>query len=122
MYCLPQEIEVWYIIPALRKELAKELVKKGLSMQAAGEILGISKAAVSQYLSNKRANKIKLDSKIQKEIQKSAGLIIQDKSQAVQEIQRLMKIVKTGKQYCQICKKLNIGITKFCKCGCNTCN
>jgi len=28
MYLLPQEIEVWYIIPTVRKELAKQLTKK----------------------------------------------------------------------------------------------
>ena len=60
MYLLPQEIEVWYIIPAIRKELAKLLTQKyELSYDKAGVILGVSKAAISQYLSNKRANKIK---------------------------------------------------------------
>ena len=40
MYLLPQEIEVWYIIPALRKELAKQLTKKHeMSYEKAGNIL-----------------------------------------------------------------------------------
>jgi len=54
MYSLPQEIEVWYIIPAIRKELARLLTKENnLSYEKVGGYLGISKAAVSQYLSNK---------------------------------------------------------------------
>ena len=27
MYLLPQEIEVWYVIPAIRKELSKQLTQ-----------------------------------------------------------------------------------------------
>ncbi|MEK6820210.1 MAG: transcriptional regulator, partial [Nanoarchaeota archaeon] len=61
MYSLPQEIEVWYLIPAIRKELARILTKKyKLTFEKTGGILGISKAAVSQYLNKKRADKINL--------------------------------------------------------------
>ena len=61
MYSLPQEIEVWYIIPAIRKELARLLTGSyGMTFEKAGELLGVSKAAVSQYLSNKRASKFKV--------------------------------------------------------------
>jgi len=122
MYSLPQEIEVWYIIPALRKKLARGLVNSGLSMEKAGNILGISKAAVSQYLSNKRANKIKFDSSFNREIGKSAKIIVGDNSCSVSEIQKLLREFKKTKQYCEICKKFNVGITKFCKCNCNRCN
>jgi predicted transcriptional regulator len=75
MYLLPQEVEVWYIIPAVRKELAKLLTNKyGLSYEKAGKILGISKAAVSQYISDKRANKVKLTPETKKEAEKSAKI------------------------------------------------
>jgi len=47
MYMLPQEIEVWYIIPALRKELSKQLVRKyKFSYEKTGKILGITKASI----------------------------------------------------------------------------
>ena len=70
MYLLPQEIEVWYIIPKIRRELASLLVKKHkLSYEKAGEVLGVTKSAVSQYLSNKRANKIELSAQIKKELE-----------------------------------------------------
>jgi uncharacterized protein len=56
MYSLPQEIEVWYVIPAVRRELARILTSKhGLSYEKTGNVLGISKAAISQYQKNKRA-------------------------------------------------------------------
>ena len=117
MYLLPQEIEVWYIIPKIRKELASLLVKEhGLSYEKAGDILGISKAAVSQYLSNKRANKIKLSEDMQKEVVKSAKLIITKESNGLREIERLLTFMKTSKCACDVCKKYNKDVLKYCNC------
>jgi predicted transcriptional regulator len=117
MYLLPQEIEVWYIIPSVRKELAKQLTKKyELSYEKAGAILGISKAAVSQYLSNKRANKVKLNPEIKKEIAKSAKLIFENPRMALSEMQRILKIMKDKKCSCDVCKKYNKDVLDYCNC------
>ena len=117
MYLLPQEIEVWYIIPAIRKELAKLLTKNHeLSYERAGVILGISKAAVSQYLSNKRANKIKLSSEVKEEIAKSAELISKNPKSAMFEMQRILKFMKDKKCSCDICKKFNKEVLDYCNC------
>ena len=115
MYSLPQEIEVWYIIPAIRKELAIALTTKHkLSFEKAGEILGVSKAAVSQYLSKKRANRIKIPGAIRKEIEKSAEIIVKDHGKVIDEIQRLVTLMRVKKSYCSTCKKYNPLILKFC--------
>ena len=117
MYLLPQEIEVWYIIPSVRKELAKLFVKKyKLSYEKAGGILGISKAAVSQYLSNKRANKVKLSNEIKKDIEQSAETIIKNPKLAVFEIQRILKTMKEKKCSCDVCKKYNKDVLSYCNC------
>jgi len=55
----PCENVVWYVLPAIRSELAKELAK-AMSQKEISEILGITQAAVSQYISNKRGSKIEL--------------------------------------------------------------
>lgn len=116
MYNLPQEIEVWYIIPYLRKELSRILTKQyEMSMEEAGEILGVSKAAVSQYLSGKRATRIKLPGKVKDEIKKSAEIISLDKKRAVKEMQRLLKLIRCNKFSCNLCKKYNKGILSICK-------
>jgi len=121
MYSLPQEIEVWYIIPSIRKEFAKVFVKTyKLSYEKAGQILGISKAAVSQYLSNKRATKMKIPEEIKKEIKKSAKVLIKDKTKAPIEIERILKVIRTKKCSCEICKKYNPEILKMCQ-GRNIC-
>ena len=67
MYSLPQEIEVWYIIPAIRRELTKILIKQyNLKQKKVAMLLGISEAAISQYLSNKRGQEIKFPKEMEK--------------------------------------------------------
>lgn len=115
MYLLPQEVEVWYIIPKLRKEFATLFVNKhGLSYEAAGDILGISKAAVCQYLANKRANKINLSKEIKNEVAKSAKLIVEKRSNAVIEINKILELMKNTKASCSVCKKYNKDVLKYC--------
>lgn len=119
MYLLPQEIEVWYIIPAIRKEFSKVLIKKhGLTFEKAGAILGISKAAVSQYLSNKRANKLKLPEEIKKEIEKSSDIVVKNDKKAVKELERLLRIMREKRCNCEVCKKFNPEMIHFCEEGC----
>ena len=117
MYLLPQEIEVWYIIPAIRKELSKQLTRKHeMSYEKAGGVLGVSKAAVSQYLSNKRANKIKLSPEVKKEIVKSAKVITKNPREALGEMQRILKYMKDKKCSCDVCKKYNKDVLNYCDC------
>ena len=115
MYLLPQEIEVWYIIPAVRKELSKQFTKKyNMSYERAGNILGISKAAISQYLSNKRANKVCLDAKTKREVKKSAEKIFENERVAMIEIQRILKFMKDNHCSCNVCKQYNKDILEYC--------
>jgi len=117
MYLLPQEIEVWYIIPVIRKELARLLTKKyGFSYEKAGNALGISKAAVSQYLSNKRANKVCLNAKTKAEVRKSAKLISENVRVAMIEMQRILKYMKDNHCSCDVCKRYNKHVLSYCNC------
>lgn len=115
MYSLPQEIEVWYVIPTIRKELARIFTSKyKLKQKEAAKILGVSKAAVSQYMHSKRANSIRFPTRISKEIERSAGIIVNNKKAAVREIVRLLNVVKRTRNLCPVCKKYNRGILKIC--------
>ena len=116
MYSLPQEIEVWYIIPAVRREFARVLVEKHkLTLEKAGNIIGVTKAAVSQYLKNKRARQFKLPKEIKEEIEKSAGIVVKDSGLAVKEILRILDLIKKTKCSCVLCRKYNKQIIKMCK-------
>lgn len=115
MYSLPQEIEVWYIIPAIRKELASHLTSKhGLSYEKTGRALGISKAAVSQYLTKKRANKISFSEEVKKKIEKSAKNISENPKTALHEIQAILTFMRQTKSACDVCKEYNKGILEYC--------
>lgn len=57
----PCEIVVWYVIPAIRSELAKELLNLGMKQKDVSELMDITQPAVSQYITDKRGSGIKLE-------------------------------------------------------------
>jgi predicted transcriptional regulator len=116
MYNLPQELEVWYVIPAIRRELSKCLIKNhGMSYEKVGNYLGITKAAVSQYVKNKRASKIKLHDHALKEVCKSCDLIVENKRKATAEIMRILKFIREEDLSCEVCDKNIKGALEGCK-------
>ena len=54
----PCEMVVWYVIPAIRSELAKDLLKLGMKQKTISELMDITQPAVSQYLTDKRGSGI----------------------------------------------------------------
>jgi predicted transcriptional regulator len=76
---VPCEHIVWNLLPIIRKEIAVCMINNfGLSQKEAAEKLGISPAAVSQYLSGKRGNFNFTNKMIGREFNKSAEKIIQN--------------------------------------------
>ena len=100
----PQEIEVYYIIPTLRRYLALYLKQQGMKQKDIAVLLGVNTAAISQYTSNKRGHKVEFDDAILQEIQKSAALIT-DKITYFRETQRLLKHIRFTNTLCQIHKQ-----------------
>ncbi len=60
----PCETAVWHILPAIRSEVAKELVKCGLSQKEISERLGITQPAVSQYVTSKRGSSVAISNEV----------------------------------------------------------
>ena len=112
---MPQEIEVWYVLPAIRKELAEELVKKGMKQKDIAEKLGITESAVSQYIKKKRAKKVVFNKKIKTEIRKAANMI-SGNGNPVKEIQRICDIIKEDMLLCKISKNLGLAPRNCKKC------
>jgi predicted transcriptional regulator len=116
MYYLPQEIETWYIIPALRRDISKCLANEfKVSYEKIGMTLGVSKAAISQYMKGKRASKIKLPVEISSQLMKSCKLMIDNKSTSPVEINRLLKFIRDKNLRCEICGQLKEGLLDDCK-------
>lgn len=115
MFSLPQEIEVWYVIPAIRRELARVLVEKhNMKQKDIAKLLGTTEAAISQYLHNKRAQEIQFSQEMKKEVEIAAKLIVKDSKRAVSEILRLVNLAKKQGFACDLCKKYNKGILPLC--------
>ncbi|WP_235856157.1 transcriptional regulator [Methanolobus halotolerans] len=59
------------VLPAIRAEIARTIISEhGRSQQEAAEVLGLSRAAVSQYLSEKRGAEVDFSKDAHEEIRK----------------------------------------------------
>lgn len=114
---MPQEIEVWYIIPSLRKELTKIFVKDyKIKQKECANILGITEAAVSQYLKSKRANEISFSKKELGLIKKRAEMILKNKNENyMKNLYELCNELKGSKTICKFHKNQDSSIPKNCK-------
>ncbi|MBI4151675.1 hypothetical protein HY496_01780 [Candidatus Woesearchaeota archaeon] len=111
----PQEIEMWYILPAIRKELVISLKEKGSTQKKIAELLNLTESAVSQYMKSKRAKDIIFNPEVKQYI-KDAAERIKDQKTAYQELQRIIQYVKKTKAICQI----HMGMEKGLE-GCDIC-
>ena len=96
----PCEYMLWNGIPAIRKELAEALIKEyKLSQREAAEKLGLTPAAICQYLSKKRGKEDIFDKKIIQEITISAERIMKnDGSTVIVETCRICRLVQKNIQ------------------------
>ena len=101
---LPQEIETFYVIPTIRKYLALYMKELGMKQKDIAEIMRINTAAISQYTSKKRGNKVSFGKEIRDEIRESAGRVV-DTQTYIQETQRLLRLIRNSCTLCEIQKK-----------------
>lgn len=104
----PCEFMVWSGLPVIRREIAASLIKDyQLNQKQTAEKLGVTPAAISQYLSGKRGKIKIIDEKILAEIKKSAGEIFENgESRILSETCRICKFMrKSGifSFYCDAC-------------------
>ncbi len=92
----PCEIVVWYVIPTIRSELAKELLNLGMKQKQISEILDITQPAVSQYISDKRGHGIKFEPEVMNMIKEFARDLVDGKAAQIDIIPKM----------CEICKKI----------------
>lgn len=112
---LPSEIQVWYVLPVLRKELARVLVKEEkVTQKEAAKLLGITEAAVSQYLNDKRAKDIDLTDEIKIEIRTSAKKLLSGGSTVLEQTMRLLQHRLVGELVCNYHKANDPLVKKDC--------
>ena len=112
---MPQEIEVWYIIPALRRELVKSMLNDlKLNQKQIAKVMGLTEAAVSQYMRSKRAKEVEFAKEVLQEIKKSAKIISEDMGLMIPEMVRLSRLTEVKHVMCGIHKKQHIELPNNC--------
>jgi predicted transcriptional regulator len=96
---------MWSGLPVIRKEIAESMINDfGLSQKEAAEKLGITPAAVCQYVSRKRGRIDISDKNVIKEIKSSAENIIGDGGESVlSETCRICKLLRASSQFNLFC-------------------
>jgi uncharacterized protein len=96
----PCEIVVWYVLPTIRRELARELVETyGFKQSRVASMFGVTDAAISQYLKNKRGGSSVIENSehynlFEDEIKISAKLLAEEKSDISIEMCRICTAIK----------------------------
>ena len=98
---MPQEVEVFYVIPTVRRELSIAMKASGKKQKDIAKLLCVEESTISQYLSNKRASKFKLNNKV-KEAVALAIKKIDGKLSLISETQKLLKLIKEENTLCEI--------------------
>ena len=115
MNSLPQELEIWYLIPSLRCELTKIFISDfGLTQRQTSKILGITESAVSQYLNSKRGNELKFSEEELKEIKKTAKKIISNNKKFNESFYKLCIKLRGTESLCKLHKKHDKSVPKNC--------
>jgi len=99
----PQSIEVHYVLPAVRRELARDLKELGLEQKDIAKKLSVTEAAVSNYVNDKRACNVEFNEKVKTAIKDSAKRL-KDDAFLIAETQNLLKMIKSEKITCNVCR------------------
>lgn len=113
---MPQEIEVWYLLPAVRKALAGIFIKDfKLKQKEAASLLGLTESAISQYLKSKRAHELELGKEDLALIKKAAHQMVEDKEHVMEQLYALCRALRGCESMCKLHKKLDPSIKGDCR-------
>lgn len=95
---IPCEIIVWQVLPVIRREFARNMIKNHkLTQKNTAQKLGLTEAAVSRYVSGKRGTSEILDGEILKEIAKSVNQIVEGNGTSmIEETCRICRLLKAS--------------------------
>ena len=142
-WMMPQEVEVWYVLPAIRRELAKVMKTKTvprvgedgkkkdhkITQKEIAKMLGVTEPAITQYLLKKkgrrsRGDQVDIPEKFMSEIDKSAEAMLKqyEKRGANEdmfevmtfEINRLIRVMRDDGAMCDIHRKFSAHVKDKC--------
>ena len=140
---MPQEVEVWYVLPAIRRELAKVMKTKTvprvgednkqkehkITQKEIAKMLGVTEPAITQYLLTKRGRRSRGDQvvipeRFLPELEKSADTMIRQNEVKgsnddmfeimTHEINRLIKVIRDDGAMCDIHRQFSAHVKDKC--------
>ena len=110
----PQEVEVYIILPAIRRELSLRMKNLGLDQKEIARRIGVTGAAVSQYVNDKRGQAdFEFPKSMSADFDAAAKAIIDESSMRF-HIQHLLKMVLDSQVTCQIHRKVSAEVPQDC--------
>ncbi len=131
-WLMPQEVEVWYVLPAIRRELSTFMkFKRGQAQKTIARMLGVTEPAVTQYMLSKkdkpkrsRGDQVDIPEDLEAEIEVSADAIIDawtgggatDRAfeTTTREINRLIEVMRNAGVLCDIHREHCQGVHQDC--------
>ncbi len=128
-WLMPQEVEVWYVLPAIRRELARVMIERGMAQKTIAKMLGVTEPAVTQYKLKKskrsRGDQVEIPEDILPEVGKSADVIIdawdeRDEGEFIyetmtREINHLIKLLRDKGVMCEIHREYCEHVKEDCR-------
>lgn len=112
----PQEVIVWYVLPAIRREITNSLIYQyNIPQKKIAQLFGLTEPAISQYKKGARGD-IELRPEIIEKIHEAARRIVEGNS-APREVQSIIKFIQKGGFLCEFHKKYGLVHE-----GCDICN
>jgi predicted transcriptional regulator len=106
---VPCQITQWYLLPAISAEMVRELKKSGVKQAEIARLLGVTPAAVSQYVKGKRGKMVELNAELKKRISVSAKRIASKGTtdeELSREICELCIVARRSRMMCEFHKKI----------------
>ncbi|MFX1537163.1 MAG: transcriptional regulator [Promethearchaeota archaeon] len=104
----PQEVIVWYVLPAIRREITNSLITDyHLPQKEIAKRFGLTEPAISQYKKGARGD-IELSSEIKKKVREAARNIAEEDCSAPREVQRVLKYIQRGGFLCEFHRKYGL--------------
>jgi len=112
---MPQEVEVWYLLPALRREITRIMIEDySLNQKEIAKMLGVSEPAISQYVKSKRAGEVKFTKSDLEVIKNSAKKMVNDPKTMMKELYKLSISFRGNKTLCNLHHSKCKGIPENC--------
>jgi len=141
---MPQEVEVWYVLPAIRRELAKIMKTKTverstedgkkkehkITQKEIAQMLGVTEPAITQYLLKKkgrrsRGDQVEIPQKFIPELDRSADSMIESFEKhastddmfevMTREINRIIRLMRDDGAMCDIHRQFSAHVKKDCQ-------